>query len=75
MSCRSCASSNQSQFGSEILIHQSGLKNLSKPTVWTFPKLLICLDCGFMEGVVPEDELRLLGPRGGTSTDVNYSVG
>jgi hypothetical protein len=52
MSCRSCESDSQQEFGSEIIIHHSGLKNLHKPTVWTFPKLLICLDCGFAECVV-----------------------
>jgi hypothetical protein len=36
-----------------------------KPTVWTFPKLLICLDCGFTECVIPAVELRLLREDGG----------
>ena len=60
MSCRSCSSSNQTQFGSEIIIHHSGLKNVDKPTVMTFPKLLICLNCGFTEGFVAADALDLL---------------
>lgn len=60
MSCRSCQSENQHKFGSEINIHFSGLKALDKPTVWVFPKLLICLDCGFMESSIPEAELRQL---------------
>lgn len=33
---------------------------LDKPTVWAFPKLLVCLDCGFTEFQVEESELRLL---------------
>jgi hypothetical protein len=68
MSCRSCESNSQQEFGSEIIIHHSGLKNLDKPTVWTFPKLLICLDCGFAECVVPADRLHILRQDGGTST-------
>jgi hypothetical protein len=68
MSCRSCESNSQQEFGSEIIIHYSGLKNLDKPTVWTFPKLLICLDCGFAECVVPPDGLNLLRQDGGTFT-------
>jgi len=65
---RSCASNSQQEFGSEIIIHHSGFKNLDKPTVWTFPKLLICLDCGFAECVVPGDSLHLLRQDGGAST-------
>lgn len=37
-------------------IHFMGLRNLDKPTVWVFPQLLICMDCGFAEFVVPEAE-------------------
>jgi hypothetical protein len=37
--------SNQAQFGSEIIIHFSGLKNLDTPTVMVFPKILVCLEC------------------------------
>ena len=31
-----------------------GLKNLDKPTVWVFPQLLVCMDCGFAEFNLPE---------------------
>lgn len=41
-------------------IHFPGMKGLDKPTVWAFPKLLVCLDCGFTEFQVEESELRLL---------------
>jgi hypothetical protein len=44
MSCLLCASGNHGEFGSEIVIHFRGLKNLDKPTVWLFPKLSVCLD-------------------------------
>jgi len=59
--CRSCESDNQTEFGAEMLIHFSGLKNLDKPAVWVFPKLVVCLDCAFTEFTIPEAELRLLG--------------
>jgi hypothetical protein len=62
--CRSCESSNQTQFGSEIIIHFSGLKNLDKPSVMVFPKILVCLDCGVTEFTVPKAELDQLGERG-----------
>ena len=31
------------------------------PIVWVFPKVLVCLDCGFAEFQVPEEEVQALG--------------
>ena len=58
--CKSCQSANQSTFNGEIAIHFPGLEGLDKPIVWVFPKLLVCLNCGFTEFVIPETELRQL---------------
>ena len=58
--CRSCQSANQSTFNGEIAIHFPGLEGLDKPIVWVFPKLLVCLNCGFTEFAIPEAELRRL---------------
>jgi hypothetical protein len=41
-------------------IHLSGLNNLDKPGVFLFPKVLVCLDCGFSRFTTPETELALL---------------
>jgi hypothetical protein len=60
VSCKSCQSQHQRNFGAEIAIHFPGLKGLEKPLVWLFPKPLVCLDCGFTEFTVPEEELRVL---------------
>jgi hypothetical protein len=60
MPCKSCGSVNQSKFTGEICIHFPGLKNIDKPVVWVFPELIVCLDCGTTEFVVPEAELRQL---------------
>ena len=60
MVCKRCASDNQSAFNGEIAIHFPGLKGVDKPIVWTFPKLAVCLKCGFTEFTVPERELRVL---------------
>ena len=68
MSCRSCSSNNQTEFGSEIIIHFSGLKNLDVPTVMVFPKIAVCLDCGVTEFTIPDAELRQLRERGAAST-------
>ncbi len=61
MTCRSCGSQNQTEFGGEINIHFPGLKNLDKTAVFLFPKLLVCLDCGFTEFTIMKTDLRLLG--------------
>ena len=42
----------------EIAIHFPGLEGLDKPIVWVFPKLLVCLNCGFAEFAIPEAEVR-----------------
>ena len=58
MSCKSCQSENQLYFNGEVAIHFPGLEGLDKPIVWVFPKLLVCLNCGFTEFAIPETEVR-----------------
>ena len=60
MSCLSCGSGNQAELTAEMLIHFSGLKNLDKPGIWVFPKLLVCLDCGCSHFTLPKKELASL---------------
>lgn len=60
MSCLLCGSGKETELTAEMLMHFSGLKNLEKPAVWLFPKLLVCLDCGSSRFTVPESELALL---------------
>lgn len=58
--CKSCGSTNQDKFVGEMDIHRPGLKNIHEPIAWVFPELVVCLDCGTAQFVVPEAELRLL---------------
>jgi len=37
-----------------------GVENIDKPATFVFPPLTICLDCGFAEFVIEENELRQL---------------
>jgi hypothetical protein len=60
MSCLSCMSNDQAEFAAEMIIHFFGLKNLDNPGIWVFPKLLVCLDCGFSPFTVPKSELPLI---------------
>jgi len=57
MPCLSCGSGNEAELTGEIVIHFSGLKNLDKPGVWVFPRLFVCLDCGYSHFTVPQREL------------------
>ena len=60
MSCPVCVSSKRKEFPAEIAIHFSGPKNLDRPGPLVFPKLLVCLDCGFAGFTLEESELYLL---------------
>jgi hypothetical protein len=63
--CNSCSSNRQTEFGSEIFIHFSSLKDdLDKLPVMVFPRLSVCLDCGVVaEFTIPATELRMLRER------------
>ena len=57
MSCSTCHSRNLREFESEITIHiEEGIDDLSKLNVLVFPKIMICMDCGFMQGQIKEDD-------------------
>jgi hypothetical protein len=60
MACESCGSANQMKFGAEVNIHFPGPRNLDEPGFFVFPKLAVCLDCGFTRCTLPERELCLL---------------
>jgi hypothetical protein len=65
--CRSCQSANQSTFNGEFATHFPGFEGLDKPIVWVFPKILVCLNCGFAEFAIPETELCVLRDGSGSS--------
>jgi hypothetical protein len=56
----SCVSCNQREFPAEINVHFPGRKNIDRPSVLVFPKLLVCLDCGSTQFKLSETELHLL---------------
>jgi hypothetical protein len=60
MHCQSCCSENQEDFPAEVNVHFPGLKDLDRPTVWAFPRLRICLDCGFTEFRMEDSERQQL---------------
>jgi len=42
-------------------------QGLGKPIEWVFPKLLVCVDCGFAEFAIPESQVRRLAERDPTA--------
>jgi hypothetical protein len=57
MACKSCQSQTEIELTAEINIHFSGVTNIDKPSVWVFPRLIVCLNCGFVEFVLEPNEL------------------
>lgn len=39
-------------------LHFPGHEGLARPTVWLFPAVVVCLNCGFAEFSIPEKELQ-----------------
>ena len=70
MPCPSCLSRNQAEFPSEINIHFPGSNNWTKPTVWVFPKILVCLDCGASLLTISKEELARLAQTDQRATGV-----
>ena len=60
MACKSCRSENLRSLNGELAIHFPGVKGLTKPIIWVFPKLAVCLDCGATELTIPQPELQRL---------------
>jgi len=58
VNCASCGSNNQAECPTEMSIHIR--RNPGQPGILLFPKVLICVDCGFSQFTVPENELREL---------------
>ena len=60
MECKGCGSQNVQNFNGELAIHFPGLAGLTKPIVWVFPRLEVCVACGSTKLTVPEKELNVL---------------
>ena len=70
MPCKSCNGTNQREIYSEIAVHGEVRTKLGAPHLLIFPKLLVCLNCGFVEFTLHEAALRHLA----ASPDSNPQV-
>lgn len=58
--CKSCGSANLSDFMGEIGIHFRGFENIDKPTLFVFPNVVVCMDCGLAQFALGDRERREL---------------
>jgi hypothetical protein len=64
--CNSCASDNLAEFDSEVNIHFPGSRKLEKPSIFVFPKIIVCLNCGSLRSNLSPEETRALKKSVGT---------
>ena len=60
MGCNRCASDTLEDFNGEVAIHFPGLDGLTRPIVWAFPKLVVCLNCGHVEFLLADEQIAQL---------------
>lgn len=60
VACVRCSSENLGEFSAEQNIHFPGYEGLTEPTVWVFPQVTVCLNCGYADFSIPESELLAL---------------
>ena len=58
--CSLCKSPDFRLFTAEMNIHFLGRENLDRPTVWAFPTVTVCVNCGCAEFVVHGEPLQKL---------------
>ena len=60
MGCKKCASNAQQDFASELPVVFPGIQGLNVSPIYIPQHILVCLDCGFTELVIPGSELERL---------------
>jgi hypothetical protein len=66
VACSVCGSIRQQKFESETTIHFPKLKDIDKHPVVVAAELLVCLNCGKADLVIPSDKLAQLTERKAT---------
>lgn len=57
MACRVCNSENMQRLEGELTASLPTLSGLKVPPIYVCKNILVCLDCGFAELVIPATEL------------------
>jgi hypothetical protein len=67
MACKVCNSENLQRLDGELTASFPRLKALKDPPIYVCQSVVVCLDCGFSELVIPTTELQLLKKAKATS--------
>lgn len=57
MACKACASANLQELTGELSASFSDVKQANLSPVYVCQEVVVCLDCGFTELVIPAHEL------------------
>jgi hypothetical protein len=60
MACKVCGSENLQELEGELSASFPDIKRSKIPPVYVCQRVVVCLDCGFAELVIPASELELL---------------
>lgn len=60
MACKACNSENLQRLDGELTASLPSLRALKVPPIYVCQSVVVCLDCGFAELVIPTTELRSL---------------
>jgi hypothetical protein len=63
MACKVCSSANLQELTGELSASFPDVERANLPPVYVCKEVLVCLDCGFTELVIPAQELELLKNR------------
>jgi hypothetical protein len=55
--CRVCESENLSRFAGELTASSLSIENVKAEPVYLCQEVLVCVDCGFAELIIPPQEL------------------
>ena len=58
--CGSCGSNNLTEFDTQLNLRRLPLNGLNKPILCAFPKIVLCLYCGFAQFQFSDAELQRL---------------
>ena len=57
MACKACASANLQKLSGELSASSPDVKGANLPPIYVCQDVVVCLDCGFAELVIPALEL------------------